>query len=145
MSHTKDPHQKARLFFLLLQGSVAIFSTPYSETGWTADLLQVYDDSSISAIPWSPAFLWTDMRVANKMSWLTQENTLLQYRLHLLSMTQACQMSNDGRRSSPCCPLPTASTGRRKWLLCTVTLSVAPKRATATVMFQSNPEQVLVG
>lgn len=59
MCHTPGiPFQKAGLF-LLLQGSITIFSPPYSGTGWTADLLQLYDNSSISAIPWSPAFLQT--------------------------------------------------------------------------------------
>lgn len=69
--HTRDPHQKAGLSFLLLQGSIAIFSPPYCETGWRADLLQVYDDSSISASPWSLASLQTEMRVAKGKKSLT--------------------------------------------------------------------------
>lgn len=87
------------------------------------------------------------MRVANNMSWLTKEKTLLQYRLHLPGMTQAGQMSNDGRRSSPCCPIPTASTGTREKAapLYYDSLLGSLLGPPATVMFQSSPEHVLVG
>lgn len=40
------------------------FSLPLTVRGWGADILQVHDDSSMSASPWSPASLWTETRAA---------------------------------------------------------------------------------
>lgn len=116
-----------------------------TRTHWAADLLRVHVDSSISAIPQSPAYLRTERRAANKMPWLTKEKKL--YPSRGFSTQRGTALPDGQWWGEPCCPspLPAPAEGR-KWLPTPrLSLLASLLGPPATVPFQSSPEQTVVG